>query len=268
MAPPASWFDSSRFFSAWAQQPWAGTVPPLALAAEAELDSTNQALWNWLVRDPVQPPAVAIARQQRAGRGQWGRPWQSLPGGLYLSLALPAGGRLGPLLTLAIAHRLAQVLRQRGIPVQLKWPNDLILQGRKLGGLLCEARSRGETVQVIAGLGLNWANPVPDQGISLQTWQQASGVTALPDLETLAAIASYALWTGSAQAQADPAWLEDYWQLVAHPQGPVQVQGQPGLALGLTPTGALRVRLQSSGRELACQPGQVQIDYRDLAGSA
>lgn len=134
----------------------------------AETGSTNQVAWE-LAQAGAQPGTIVIALQQSAGRGQWGRQWLSPLGGLYLSRyfapqLLPEDGAQ---LTLAAAWGLGQTLRDRGVPVALKWPNDLVVRGRKWGGLLTETRLvGGKIARAVTGLGLNWANPVPETGIN------------------------------------------------------------------------------------------------------
>ncbi|WP_347343131.1 biotin--[acetyl-CoA-carboxylase] ligase [Limnothrix sp. FACHB-708] len=134
----------------------------------AETGSTNQVAWE-LAQAGAQPRTIVIALQQSAGRGQWGRQWSSPLGGLYLSRyfapqLLPEDGAQ---LTLAAAWGLGQTLRDRGVPVALKWPNDLVVRGRKWGGLLTETRLvGGKIARAVTGLGLNWANPVPETGIN------------------------------------------------------------------------------------------------------
>ncbi|MFG3816640.1 biotin--[acetyl-CoA-carboxylase] ligase [Limnothrix redekei] len=134
----------------------------------AETGSTNQVAWE-LAQAGAQPGTIVIALQQSAGRGQWGRQWSSPLGGLYLSRyfapqLLPEDGAQ---LTLAAAWGLGQTLRDRGVPVALKWPNDLVVRGRKWGGLLTETRLvGGKIARAVTGLGLNWANPVPETGIN------------------------------------------------------------------------------------------------------
>ncbi len=142
--------------------------PPLLHVFES-VESTNTTLWQ-MVDQGVAPGTAVLALQQQAGRGQRGRQWQSDLGGLYLSCYLTPNLRADQTqqLTLAIAWGIALVLRSLSIPVRLKWLNDLMLQGRKLGGILTETRSRGERVtQAIVGVGINWTNPVPEVGINL-----------------------------------------------------------------------------------------------------
>lgn len=113
------------------------------------------------------PAGTAVhAGEQLEGRGSRGRPWHSPPGGLWLSVLLrpdAVGGievvslRVG----LAVA---AAIEAQTGLPIQLKWPNDLMLEQRKVGGILCEARWQGGTLGwIAAGIGINVQNPVPSE---------------------------------------------------------------------------------------------------------
>ncbi len=104
---------------------------------------------------------VVVADTQTAGRGRQGRRWQDEPGQclLFSLLLRPAAEpRLLPILSLGAAAAVAEVLSSRyGIAIVTKWPNDLVIGGRKVGGLLLERR--GEAV--VVGLGLN-VNGRPD----------------------------------------------------------------------------------------------------------
>jgi BirA family biotin operon repressor/biotin-[acetyl-CoA-carboxylase] ligase len=101
---------------------------------------------------------VIIAAEQTAGRGRAGRPWTPLPGAIALSaiVAWPDGpGRVRlPIETgILLARGLAAAF---GIDARLKWPNDLLVDRRKLGGLLVEARSNDEGEGwAVVGIGLN-----------------------------------------------------------------------------------------------------------------
>lgn len=111
-----------------------------------------------------QPPLALWAAQQRRGHGQQGRIWQSPPGGVWLSAALPwpAEPQGTASLALAAALGLALQLEALGLPVQIKWPNDLLVNGRKLAGILPRLRWRGGQVRhAQVGVGLNGCNPVP-----------------------------------------------------------------------------------------------------------
>ncbi|MFM8979315.1 MAG: biotin--[acetyl-CoA-carboxylase] ligase [Planctomycetia bacterium] len=101
---------------------------------------------------------VVVADEQQAGRGREGRAFASPPGGLYASLLLPARGEdlPGPVVA-AVALAAADALQAAGArEVALKWPNDLWLAGRKVGGILLEGPG-GPRGLVVAGIGLNVA---------------------------------------------------------------------------------------------------------------
>lgn len=128
-----------------------------------ETDSTNTYLYSEPAPVPDQP-RVAFAELQRAGRGRRGRSWLAPFGsGLTFSVAwtfgdMPAGL---PALGLAIGVGVTRALRSIGLAeAQVKWPNDLVWQRRKLGGLLLQLRSEaGGSASIVAGLGLNVALP-------------------------------------------------------------------------------------------------------------
>lgn len=103
--------------------------------------------------------AAVLARAQSAGRGRAGRRFLSPEGGLYLSVVLRP--RAPPhhwgLLPVAIGARVVNALRLAGFPATLKWPNDVLLDGLKAGGILVESRM-GSAPFAIVGLGLNLAS--------------------------------------------------------------------------------------------------------------
>jgi BirA family biotin operon repressor/biotin-[acetyl-CoA-carboxylase] ligase len=103
---------------------------------------------------------VIIADAQESGRGRLGRRWISPPGmNIYMSMVLRPDIRPRdvPLLTLLAAVASARGLRQStGVEVSIKWPNDLVISGKKAGGILTEVRSgAGRTIQAVIGVGLN-----------------------------------------------------------------------------------------------------------------
>lgn len=108
---------------------------------------------------------VVVAGRQTRGRGRMRRVWDSEEGGLYLTVVLRPdipviwSSRVNFLVSLT----LATVLRKGyGVEAGLKWPNDILVQGRKLCGLLSEMESEGEHVNFInVGIGLNVNNPPP-----------------------------------------------------------------------------------------------------------
>jgi BirA family biotin operon repressor/biotin-[acetyl-CoA-carboxylase] ligase len=104
-------------------------------------------------------PVWIVADQQSAGRGRQGRPWVSPPGNLHSTLLIPAEASPRDLPKLGfvagIALRRAVLALLPGADVRLKWPNDLLLSGAKVAGLLLEALERGAAVSI--GIGVNIA---------------------------------------------------------------------------------------------------------------
>jgi BirA family biotin operon repressor/biotin-[acetyl-CoA-carboxylase] ligase len=136
-----------------------------ALVWSRSIDSTN-AWVRRLAAAGAREGLLAVADAQTAGRGRLGRRWESPAGlGLYCSLLMhPAleGERL-PLLTLAAGVAAARSLRRHaGAPVVLQWPNDLMIRGRKIGGILLEAWTTGRRSRAVVGWGLNLAQRPAD----------------------------------------------------------------------------------------------------------
>lgn len=153
------------------------------LVEKAETGSTNDDARELALAGAPHGAAV-LASHQLAGRGRAGRAFASPTGGLYLSVVLrpsapPATWSALPLVVGAAA---ASALRRRGHPVELKWPNDIVLGARKLGGVLVESRLGPESFAV-AGLGINvLASPadVPE-ATSLAAYGRAPDTRALAD---------------------------------------------------------------------------------------
>lgn len=102
--------------------------------------------------------AVVVAARQTAGRGRFGRGWDSPQGGVYLSAVLrpPVSAAEVGSLALAVGLGVALGLERLGLPVALKWPNDVLLDDRKLAGILLEMSAEADRVEwVVAGIGIN-----------------------------------------------------------------------------------------------------------------
>jgi len=122
-------------------------------------DSTNRVAMELGYADEPEG-AVVLAEEQTAGRGRAGRSWHSERGaGLYVTLLLrpklsPVQAPLLTMLAGLSAH--TAVLAQTGLSAELKWPNDLLLNGKKLGGILTEMHAEPNAVRfVIVGIGIN-----------------------------------------------------------------------------------------------------------------
>ncbi len=103
------------------------------------------------------PSALIIAGEQTGGRGRGERRWHSPAGrGIYVTLLHTRDLSALALVPLEIAVVVAEFLEEvYGIPARVKWPNDLLVEGRKIGGILIDARNRGEQAYLAIGIGLN-----------------------------------------------------------------------------------------------------------------
>ncbi|MGH8447437.1 MAG: bifunctional biotin--[acetyl-CoA-carboxylase] ligase/biotin operon repressor BirA [Solimonas sp.] len=147
-------------------------APALRVAVLPVVDSTNTRL---LDADPARDPQALFAELQTAGRGRRGRQWISPFGAnLYLSIAWswPNWPRELTALSLAVGAECALVLRECGLAdVRLKWPNDLLVGARKLGGILIEHRGEaGGGCRVVVGIGLNLRMGKAQAGAVTQPW--------------------------------------------------------------------------------------------------
>ena len=130
-------------------------------------------LLHGLAADGAEAGTVVVAGEQTGGRGSRGRGWRSPPGGLWLSaLFRPRASAGVELFGLRIGLAVADAIEALGpgVPVDIKWPNDLMVGDRKLGGILCEARWQGEALAwVVAGVGINVANAIPAELAGIAT---------------------------------------------------------------------------------------------------
>jgi BirA family biotin operon repressor/biotin-[acetyl-CoA-carboxylase] ligase len=150
-----------------------------------ETGSTNADLLAAL--DNLRGPALLVARTQTAGRGRAGRSWLSEPGkSLTFSLAwkfhLPVQALVG--LPLAVGVAIAEALAMFEVPVRLKWPNDVLHEGRKLAGILIESAGAGskphDASWAVIGIGVNMA---PGDALVAQVGRPVARIPWLAELD-------------------------------------------------------------------------------------
>jgi BirA family transcriptional regulator, biotin operon repressor / biotin---[acetyl-CoA-carboxylase] ligase len=151
-----------------------------------EIDSTNTELMR-RARAGQLEPTLLVAQQQTAGRGRVGRTWLSAPGdSLTFSLGLALSPHDWQGLSLVAGVSVAESLHA---DVQIKWPNDLWWQGRKLAGILIETASVGAQRYAVIGVGINIRARTGDGLRTPPAWLQE----ALPDVDAAAALLRVAL---------------------------------------------------------------------------
>ena len=117
-----------------------------------------------LAAEGAEAGTIVVADEQLEGRGSRGRTWHSPLGGLWMSALFRPPAVAGvEVISLRVGLAVAAAIEPLVMwPVHLKWPNDLMLAERKVGGILCEARWQGGALGwVAAGVGLNVRNPIP-----------------------------------------------------------------------------------------------------------
>lgn len=235
------------------------------------LTSTNDKLAQLIAEENAPPGTVVIAKTQSAGRGQQGRVWDSAAGGLYLSMAispdLPAINVHQ--LTIGIVWGIADQLRQQGISVLIKWPNDLLLDNRKLGGILTQTRIFQDRIrQAIVGVGINYANPVESPAINLAPSNDRQPNYANFPIEMLTSCTIRGIISG--YNRCTPATIDsllsDYLELL-HARGRlVTVNGNLGNVLGISPQGELHIGFTTNTgiTETYLAPGTFTLGYENL----
>lgn len=135
-----------------------------------ECDSTSRVLKERAVKASYVEPQALAARIQTAGSGRLGAKWDSLAGNLHFSIALPPSSvpeKLRDVMPFVAAIVVARwVRRVTGVAVCLKWPNDVLLDGRKIAGILCEGSIQGaQFLGLVIGIGINLSEtPVLPEG--------------------------------------------------------------------------------------------------------
>jgi len=219
-----------------------------------EVDSTNT-MAHTLVKQGAAEGTLVIAEKQTAGRGRMGRAWHSPKGkGLWMSLILKPRIPLQftPHLTLLVAVALCRSIRQATqLSAGIKWPNDLLIDGKKISGILLESSADDENLQhVIAGVGIGVNLRPEDYPEELQSVATSLAIEAgreidrkellkqfMLELETM-----YKLYHEQGFAPVKALW--EALSVSLHTQ--VRTQSPQGLksgfAVGIDDSGALIVR--------------------------
>ncbi|MDE8347947.1 MAG: biotin--[acetyl-CoA-carboxylase] ligase [Acidocella sp.] len=219
----------------------------------AEADSTSNICVARAKAGEVAGLAV-LADVQTAGRGSRGREWVSAPGNLYLSVLLRPAQEVSslnrfPLLAgLAVAQAIGQLAPDIVQPV-LKWPNDVLLDGAKLAGVLIDAApSQGRIDWLVMGFGVNlaFAPQIPGR---LTTSLASHGLVVAAEVAAQAVLQSLSGWLEILAAGGAEA-IQTAWLQAALPLGTeMTVRGAQstthGRFAGLSHTGALQLRVEN-----------------------
>jgi BirA family biotin operon repressor/biotin-[acetyl-CoA-carboxylase] ligase len=194
---------------------------------------------------------VVTAAEQRAGRGRQGRTWTAPPGrALLCSIVLREPPRLLPLLA---GVAVAEVAARTGSEAQVKWPNDVLVDGRKVAGILVEGRPQERWA--VVGVGLNVALRAEDFPAELRERAATLGLEPAaiePTLDSL--LAALSRWL----EQSPAAVLEAVRERDALSGRQIRWADGQGLADGIDGDGRLVVRT-GDGRRVALDAGEVHL---------
>ncbi len=216
-----------------------------------EIDSTNAEARRRAEAGETGPLWLTAA-VQTAGRGRRGRVWETVTGNLaatylFTTPKLPAEAAQVSFVAALAAWELASIL---GAKATLKWPNDLLLNARKAGGILVESGQAASGLWVAVGIGINLAvapEPAPDAAI-VPTSFRAEGIEPPAPLDALPSLdRAFRNWLTMWNTDGFPA-IAAAWTARAHGLGQACTARLPaetvvGTAEGLDPDGALRLRL-------------------------
>lgn len=254
---------------------------PLAQTVEVhEALSSTQERARELAREGTPHGTLVVAEVQAGGRGRLGRRWGSPKGGLWMSLVLRPefGASLAPRITQTAAVGVAKALWELGVEARIKWPNDLLVDGKKICGILAESSTAnvptpakrvrpalGEANRpldyVVLGIGLN-ANldpaslEVPDRQVATLREELAHDVDLLDTIQRILTNLDAEL----SRIEEFAAILEDWRALNCTLGERVRVQrfGETleGRAVDLTPDGALL--LETPDRTIELYEGEIE----------
>lgn len=211
--------------------------------------SSTLDLVHELAQEGAPAGTAVLADQQVQGRGREGRRWHSAPGsGILLGyLHRPRREAIAGVLALRVGLAVSEALAGLGIDAQLKWPNDVLIQGRKAGGILCEARTVSRVAWAGVGIGLNVRGPVPAEvaGHALALDAVRPGITRLQVLEALLP-RLHQLAEGATLSPAErDAYQRQDWLAGREVREPAA-----GKVLGVDGDGALLVETQTGPRRI------------------
>jgi len=243
----------------------AALAPEFALEVHGEVDSTQRIARERLAAGQRAPLAI-FAEAQSAGRGQHGRNWHSPAGAaIYVSVVWASARNLQALsgLSLAVGLAVQRTLATLGIAAELKWPNDVLVDGRKIAGVLVEVVANDSGSCAVIGIGLNHCLPADapieqhwtdlEQAGACVDRSEAAGRllqhlrTQLLDFEVNGLLAVTRIWPKIDALVGKPLWLHDGSQRT-------RATGRGIDALG-------RLRVEIDGLERRLSAGEVSVRH-------
>ncbi len=233
------------------------------------IGSTNDVIAEWASQG-VKGLSIAAADEQTSGRGRSGRRWFTPPGSaLAFSLLLDLApsfdkaflGRASGLGALAVNEALEKIVLQP----EIKWPNDVLVDGKKVAGILPEAHWSGERLQaLILGIGVNIAAdsvpPANELNFPATSVEQSSGKKIEPGKLLRAILDGLVMWESRI---SQPSFIDAWQTKLAYLGKLVQLENADGPAVqavieGLAEDGGLKMRMRD-GELRTFQAGEIQL---------
>lgn len=137
-----------------------------------KVDSTQNRITQFLPKDGL-GAVIVIAESQTKGVGRDGRPWVSAPGGIWMTLALPINdlplASVAPFSIVSALQVVNSLKEVNNLECELKWPNDVLYQGKKLAGILLTTTTKFKKGWMLVGIGINVNNPMTGELSKLAT---------------------------------------------------------------------------------------------------
>jgi len=228
---------------------------PWVVETLTSVDSTNR----WLLERVDQGASEGLAvraRHQSAGRGRRGRTWESpMDDGLWCSLLLrpPVSDDQLQLVVASVALAFSEAIATlTGVAPAIKWPNDLLIGDRKVGGILAELRTSPAGRSVVVGVGINCLSSPPDLPTATSL-QQATGVVVRPEALFEAALSALTELRPLLDTERGWAMLRERYQAALDTIGrTVRIETGDGtlegVATSVDETGALLVNVGGTSR--------------------
>lgn len=228
-----------------------------------ELDSTNAEMKRLVEKKMAKEGTTIIAGMQTAGRGRHGRVWHSPSNGsLYMSILVEPSFHVDKvsMLTLVMAFAVATTLLEQGIEVQIKWPNDLVISGKKVCGILTELYHSSEKgMYLIVGVGVNLSKEM----LPMELMDLATSICM--DREMLAKMLTTKFWEAYQQFQKiqNLTFIKDeYNRMLVNCSRQVRVLDPAGeysgIAQGIDDEGKLLVQ-KENGEIVSVFAGEVSV---------
>lgn len=215
------------------------------------IDSTSEEAKRLALSAATSEPCIIAARLQTAGRGRLGRTWASPRGNLYASILLypecsmAVASQLAFVAAIAVGEAAKECLPESAV-IEYKWPNDILVNGKKLAGILVESSAQPENEKpawLVVGMGVNVVS-FPELVNKPVTSLRAEGSEQEAVESVLQRVIghfdrAYTQWQTEGFAPIREAWLHQAWKK----DQPIQGSGWKGIMRDMTPAGELVLEL-------------------------